>query len=134
MAILWSGMKGLPPADYFVAITPPVPFASPPVPGAPPREQPQFDEFPERYRTPIGSGFEVTVKEEDNFFVFNMVRQSETEEPADFPVDEDAGDGAGDGAGDSETEVEVDLPSEPVEIVPADESRVGATADSSDSE
>lgn len=81
--------EGLPPAVYYVAITPPDPFATPPVPNAPPREQPKFPEIPEKYRTPIGSGIEVEVKAEPNYFVLNLERQADPEigdEPASVPL------------------------------------------------
>lgn len=80
---------GLPPATYYVAITPPDPFASPPVPGAAPRERPQFPEIPEKYRTPIGSGIELEVKAETNYFVLNMVHQDEVIETP--PIDSSDG-------------------------------------------
>ena len=70
---------GLPPDKYFVAITPPDPFSTPPVPGAAPRVRPEFPEIPEKYRTPIGSGIELEVKAEPNYFVLNMVRPDEVD-------------------------------------------------------
>ncbi len=73
--------EGLPPAVYYVAITPPDPFTTPPVPNAPPRELPKFPEIPEKYRTPIGSGIEVEVKAEPNYFVLKLERQPDPEVP-----------------------------------------------------
>jgi hypothetical protein len=93
---------GLKPGTYHVAILPPDPFLnSPPnFRDGPPRQRPEFPEFPQKYRSPLSSGIEVVVEETDNYFQLSMLKPTPEEIAAE---DEKAQRGRQDDAGQQET-------------------------------
>lgn len=75
---------GLKPGEYFVSITPPPPFDTPPTFAldGPPRVAQEVPEFPHKYRSPLTSQFRVSVGEFKNVFRFAMVRPTGDDDSA----------------------------------------------------
>ena len=94
---------GLEPGLYYVAVTPPTPFDTPPSYNrdAVSRKVPEFPDFPKKYWLPTQSGFERHVEQTNNVFEFAMVSQPdeaqsqvlpENTRPPSGKTDESAGD------------------------------------------
>lgn len=119
---------GLIPGEYYVSVTPPDPFDTPPTyrPDGVPREPREFPNFPQKYRTPLDSGLEAVVEEKENYFQFVMVKQTDDEsaDEAAAPETERRKSEAGELAGSEGDALEFPARSEsvrePVEAGPAD--------------
>jgi hypothetical protein len=75
--------EGLKPGLYFVQVTPPMPFDSPPSPNRSmsERRNPDALDFPKRYWMPMLSGFKGQVEPKDNVFEFAMTSEPDEVQP-----------------------------------------------------